>query len=323
MGEKGREESAMKEILRLEPVFKQMIWGGTRMKEWFNYEIPGNYTGEAWVVSAHPQGDCRIQEGRFAGKTLSWLWQEHRELFGNMEGDQFPLLVKIIDAREDLSIQVHPDDTYAWEHEGGALGKTECWYILDCGENADIIVGHHAKSREEMEQMIRERRWSEFLNVRSIHKGDFFQINSGTVHAIKQGTLLIEIQQNSTITYRIYDYDRLCDGKLRELHLEKSLDVIRCPYKDIVTDRKTVHRKGYDYTRLVSCPNYTVDAYKIRSFLALEHNRPFQIVSVIDGEGSLDRALVKKGDHMILPCGYGTASLEGQMEIVVSGVPNN
>lgn len=311
----------MKEILRLEPVFKEMIWGGSRMKEWFGYEIPGDHTGEAWVVSAHPQGDCRIREGRFAGKTLSWLWQEHRELFGNLEGDQFPLLVKIIDAREDLSIQVHPDDAYAQEHEDGALGKTECWYILDCGEKADIIVGHHAKSREEMEQMIGEKRWSEFLNVRPIHKGDFFQINPGTVHAIKRGTLLIEIQQNSAITYRLYDYDRLCDGKPRELHLDKSLDVIRCPYEDAATHRETVHREGYDTARLVSCPYYTVDTYKIQTILVLEHNRPFQIVSVIDGEGSLDGSPVKKGDHMILPCGYGTARLEGRMEIVVSGVP--
>ncbi len=313
----------MNELLKLEPVFKQMIWGGNRMKDYFGYDIPGDDTGEAWVVSAHPQGDCRIREGRFAGKTLSWLSKEHRELVGGLEGDQFPLLVKIIDARDDLSIQVHPDDAYAGEKEGGALGKTECWYILDCKDQADIIVGHRAKSREKMREMIGEKRWNEFLNVRPIHPGDFFQINPGTVHAIKNGTLLIEIQQNSAITYRLYDYDRLSGGKPRELHLDKAMDVIRCPYEDAAGDRTTRHEEGYDHTRLISCDYYTVDKYDIQSSLSLNQDRPFLIVSVISGEGTLDKTAVKKGDHMILPCGYGTALLEGEMSIVVSGVPES
>ena len=121
----------MREIIRLTPVFKEMVWGGNKLREHFGYPIPGDDTGEAWVVSAHQEGDCLIAEGTFAGKTLSWLWDNHRELFGNAKGKEFPLLVKFIDAREDLSIQVHPDDAYAQVHENGARGKTECWYILD------------------------------------------------------------------------------------------------------------------------------------------------------------------------------------------------
>ena len=127
----------MEPILFLEPVFKQMIWGGSRLKEQFGYDIPGEDTGECWAISAHPNGDCAVREGIYRGKTLSQLWASHPELFGNPQSDRFPLLIKIIDARDDLSIQVHPDDCYAREHENGSLGKTECWYILDCPQCQD------------------------------------------------------------------------------------------------------------------------------------------------------------------------------------------
>lgn len=166
--------------------------------------------------------------GPYAGHTLSWLWAEHRELFGNCEGKEFPLLVKILDAKDDLSIQIHPNDEYAAEHENGSLGKTECWYVLDCEPDATIIVGQRAKDRTEAAQMIKDGRWDDMLNVLPIHKGDFFQIDSGTVHAIKTGTLILETQQSSDVTYRLYDYDRPgTDGKLRPLHIEQSLDCHR------------------------------------------------------------------------------------------------
>ena len=202
----------------LTPVFKEMIWGGNRLKTEFGYEIPGDDTGECWAISAHPNGDCVVQEGEYAGLHLSELWNRHRDLFGNLEGDRFPLLIKLIDAKADLSIQVHPNDAYAKEHESGSLGKTECWYVVDCDEGAEIVIGHHAKTREEVKEMILNKRWSEFIRVVPVHKGDFFQINPGCLHAIKGGTLILETQQNSDITYRVYDYDRLSNGKPRELH---------------------------------------------------------------------------------------------------------
>ena len=149
---------------------------------------------------AHPNGDCQIAEGPYAGHTLSWLWTEHRELFGDCEGKEFPLLIKILDAKDDLSIQIHPNDEYAAEHENGSLGKTECWYVLDCEPGATIIVGQRAKDRAEAAQMVKDGRWDDMLNVLPIHKGDFFQIDSGTVHAIKTGTLILETQQSSDVT---------------------------------------------------------------------------------------------------------------------------
>lgn len=310
----------MREIIKLEPVFKQMVWGGSKLRENFGYEIPGEDTGEAWVVSAHPQGDCRIAEGSFAGKTLSWLWENHRELFGNAEGKEFPLLVKFIDAREDLSIQVHPDDAYAQMHENGARGKTECWYILDCEADSDIIVGHRAETKEEMKRMIDQGLWEDFLQVRPIHPGDFFQIPPGTVHAIRKGTLLIEIQQNSAITYRLYDYGRMPGGKPRELHIRQALDVVGCPYEESSAKPQVFHEEGYDRTFLVSCPFYTVEKYDIRDSLILQQDQPFLIVNVIHGEGTIDGTVVKKGCCMILPYGYGKVEIEGRISIVTAHI---
>ena len=190
-------------ILFLNPVFKQMIWGGSKLETEFGYEIPGDKTGECWAVSAHPNGDCVVREGIYEGKTLSFLWQEHRELFGNIGLDRFPLLTKIIDAKDDLSIQVHPDDAYANVHENGSLGKTECWYVLDCPEGAALVVGHNASTREELKSMIEEGRWGELIREIPVKKGDFIQIDPGTVHAIKGGLMILETQPNSDITYRV------------------------------------------------------------------------------------------------------------------------
>ena len=310
----------MHEVIFLEPVFKEMIWGGSRLSEDFGYDIPGDHTGECWAVSAHKNGDCLVRGGSFSGKHLSELWEKNRELFGGIAGDVFPLLVKIIDAKEDLSIQVHPDDAYAKEHENGSLGKTECWYILDCDKDAKIVIGHHAKSKEELKQMIEEGRFEDLIRLITVKKGDFFQILPGTVHAIKGGTLILETQQNSDITYRLYDYGRLSDGKPRELHLEKSMDVIGCPHRDISADRTREQFAGAVKEHLVSCAYYTVDRLLINGGADFVMEEPFCIFSVVQGAGSIDGTEVRKGDHFILPAGYGKYCLSGEMELICSSV---
>ena len=310
----------MKEIIFLEPVFKEMIWGGTRLRDDFSYEIPGDHTGECWAVSAHPNGDCTVNDGAWKGKSLRWLWEEHRELFGGQKGDVFPLLVKIIDAKADLSIQVHPDDVYAKEHENGALGKTECWYILDCDPDASIVIGHYAKSKEELESMIADKRWNFLFRVLPVQKGDFFQIEPGTVHAIKKGTLILETQQNSDITYRLYDYDRLSDGKPRQLHIEKSIDVIRCPHKDQKGMRSIKSFEDARVEQLVSCSYYSVEKIDLDGRAAFDQKESFRIFSVLDGSGSIDGTPISKGAHFILPYGYGTYQLSGTMMLISSYV---
>ncbi len=162
---------------------------------------------ECWYVI-----DCDDDATIIVGQRAA-SWDERPELFGGLDGDRFPLLVKILDATDDLSVQVHPGDVYAAEHENGSLGKTECWYVIDCDDDATIIVGQRAASREELAAAIEEGRWGEVLNEIPIHPGDFFQIDAGTVHAIKRGTVILETQQSSDVTYRLYDYDLLPDRR--------------------------------------------------------------------------------------------------------------
>lgn len=313
--------NAAKEILWMKPVFKQMIWGGNKLGSKWGYEIPGENTGECWAVSAHPNGDCTIKEGTFAGKTLSQLWSEEPQLFGNAAGDRFPLLIKIIDANDDLSIQVHPDDTYAGKNENGSFGKTECWYILDAPEGATLVIGHNAKDRAELEDMIGSGRWEDFLREVPVKKGDFIQIDPGTVHAIKGGIEILETQQNSDITYRVYDYGRLQDGKPRELHIEKSIDVITVPAKsvkesviNIATDAKNTMNE------LISCNYYRVWKLDVDGSMEISQEYPFLIMSVVEGDGLINGQLIKKGDHFILPNGFGKAQLQGQMALIASTI---
>ncbi len=308
----------MKDILFLEPVFKEMIWGGNRLNTDFGYELPSNHTGECWAVSAHKNGDCLVKNGEYKGITLSSLWDNHRELFGGLEGETFPLLIKIIDAKEDLSIQVHPDDAYAHEFENGSLGKTECWYILDCKEDAQIVIGHNAKDKEDLKEMIAEHKWDELIRVISIQKGDFFQINPGTVHAIKAGTMILETQQNSDITYRLYDYDRLSDGKPRELHIDKSIDVIQSPHVETQVDRNEINLDNGKIEELVTCPFYTVSKIMIHGKQEFSQTEPFTIISVIEGSGVIDAISIQKGDHFILPAGYGNYNIEGNLTLITS-----
>lgn len=311
----------MNEVLFLNPVFAHNIWGGTRLRDDFGYEVEGEDIGECWGIAAHENGDCTIANGTYQGKKLSELWKEAPELFGNVESDRFPLLTKIIDAKDDLSIQVHPDDVYAKEHENGSFGKTECWYILDCEENATLVVGHNARDKEELKCMIEEGRWNEFIREVPVKKGDFIQIDPGTVHAIKGGIMLLETQQNSDITYRVYDYDRLSNGKPRELHVQQSIDVITVPAKSTensVID--TTDAPKNQWNALIACDYYKVWKLELDGELEFVQEQPFFLMSVVEGNGTLNGVEIKKGMHMILPAGYGKVKLAGEMKIIASSV---
>lgn len=303
------------ELIFFEPVFKEMIWGGDNLKKVYDYQIPSENTGECWAISAHENGDCTILNGKYSGMKLSELYSSNRELFGNINYDKFPLLIKILDAKDDLSIQVHPNDEYANLNENGSFGKTECWYILDCKEDASIIIGHNAKTKAEMVDMINEGRWNDFIREIPIKKGDFFQIEPGTLHAIKNGTMILETQQSSDITYRVYDYDRLQNGVKRPLHIEKSIDVISVPfveYENIPFDENDEIKK--------LCTSKFYDVYKIDidGSKEIDIKAPFLNVSIIDGEGNIDGVSIKKGMHFIVPNGYGKFELVGNLSLIIS-----
>lgn len=309
-------------ILFLEPILKENIWGGSRLHTEFGYPAPSGHTGECWGISAHPNGDVEVKNGRFAGRKLSELWSGHRELFGNLPMEQFPLLVKIIDANDDLSIQVHPDDAYANIHEHGSLGKTECWYMIDCPKDARLVVGHHARTKDELISMIHEKQWDKLIRQVPIQKGDFIQIDPGTIHAITAGCLVLETQQNSDITYRVYDYGRLADGRPRQLHIEKSIDVITAPAKN--TSDSLQHLAALPenvWHEIISCPYYKVFKLNVNGTFYMRQNDPFFNVSILAGSGHVCGCPVKKGDHFIIPYGTGQVIWDGTMESVISTVP--
>ena len=316
--------------LFLRPVFKEMIWGGTALRDLYNYDIPSDKTGECWAISAHKNGDCIVEtreKSEYSGKKLSELWQDNKELWGKSgKAEVFPLLTKLISAETDLSIQVHPDDNYAKEHEGGSLGKTECWYVADAKEGATIVIGHNAKNKEELHKYMDDKNFRGLIREIPVKKGDFFFIEPGTVHAIKGGTVILETQQNSDITYRLYDYDRLQDGKPRELHIDKCFDVITCPFEE----KEPVHRAcktledGSIVRNLVVCDLFEVSYIKVVKQVKLPQETDFTLVSVLEGEGVIisengDKYDIKKGEHFILPYGFGAYELKGNMELIISG----
>jgi len=311
----------MREKIFLEPVCTHNIWGGVKLWEEFGYPIEGSDIGECWGISAHQSGDGTVKDGIYKGQKLSWVWKEHPEFFGNLPYDRYPLLTKIIDAQDDLSIQVHPDDAYAREHENGSLGKTECWYILDCKEDATIVIGHNAKTKEELEDMVNQGRWGELIRSIPIKKGDFLQIDPGTVHAIKADTLILETQQNSDITYRLYDYDRLQNGKSRQLHIRQSLDVIQVPAKEVSNSViSTVGLPENVLNEIYACEKYSVFKLDVRKETVFDQRFPFLAGTVLEGCGTLDGAEVKKGDHFILSAGFGEVKMTGDMSLILSTV---
>jgi len=315
----------MLEPLFFEPIFKERIWGGEELKNLFDYEIPNDKTGECWGVSAHPNGQSIIKNGIYNGKTLGELWKHNRELFGNVQGDKFPLLVKLLDANLDLSVQVHPDDEYAKENENGELGKTECWYVVDCKKDATIVYGHNAKTKDELIAMIKENKWNELLRTISIKTGDFIYVPSGTIHALKAGTVVLEVQQSSDTTYRLYDYDRRDqNGELRELHIEKAIEVIKYPHQDSKIDPEIIKRGNLTITSFVDNEFFAVSKWVIDGKSLITTNKPFLLVNVLKGQGELikdDRKFdFKKGDHLMLPSGFGKFEMVGQIEMIVSSI---
>jgi len=294
----------MREILRFKPLEKQAVWGS-----------------ESWVIAAHPHGDGIISQGSFHGQTLGQLWQSNPDLFGNLGGECFPLLIKDIRAESDLSIQVHPDDAYARIHENGASGKSECWYILDGCPDARLILGHNADGRAQAEEWVQEGRWQEFLRTISVRPGDFIQIDAGCVHAICGGIKLLEIQQNSDITYRLYDYDRLSNGQKRALHIKRSLDVITYGLSPEVIPYQEQPEDGVWRARLVSTPFYQVERIRLEQAHTFHQSHPFLCISVIQGNGMLDGMPLSQGDHLLLPYQYGNFQMEGPLTCIFTCVP--
>ena len=290
----------MSEPLFLQSVMQEKIWGGTKLRDEFGYDIPSEKIGEYWAISAHPNGVSKVANGRFEGTDLATLYAKHRELFGNRPEPVFPLLTKILDANDWLSVQVHPDDAYGLEHEG-ELGK----------------------SKEELRQQIEDKNWDALLTKVPVKAGDFFYVPSGTMHAIGAGILILETQQSSDTTYRVYDFDRKDDnGNLRELHLEKSIDVLNIG-EPANSRPVTVKADDLRSTLLVSNDFFAVYKWEITGKVDFEKTVDYSLLSVLAGQGQLivdgKEYPIQKGSHFILPSDVEAWTLEGQgLELIVS-----
>lgn len=312
----------MNQPIFLEPVFQERIWGGTKLRELFQYDIPSENTGECWAISAHPNGQSIVSNGAYQGLKLGELWSAHPELFRS-SSPVFPLLTKLLDASEDLSVQVHPDDEYAGKHEDGELGKTECWYIVDAEPGAEIIYGHEATTKDELVRMIREGEWDNLLTRVPVKAGDFFYVPSGTVHALGKGIVVLETQQSSDTTYRVYDYERRdAQGNLRDLHLDKAIDVTTVPQSYVPVTYTVTEEKNLKKTSFVSNSFFTVEKWEVTGQTEAQGKDQYTLFSVIEGSGELHHEgtvyPLNKGTHFIAPVDFGSVVLSGELTMIVA-----
>lgn len=315
--------------LLLKPAIKDYIWGGTRLKTDWDFKTEAERAAEAWVLSAYKDGAGIVLNGELAGSTLPEVLEKWGSgAVGSRAARQkyFPLLIKLIDARDRLSVQVHPDDEYALKNEGEP-GKTEMWYVLDCDEGAELIYGfNRSVTREELSEKIKNNTISEICNYVPVHRGDVFFISAGTLHAIGAGILIAEVQQSSNTTYRVSDYGRLgADGKPRPLHIEKALEVTKCeapsvPYGNV---GKTEITDYGSRRRLAECEFFTSDLiildgktrlFREESFISLLVTE--SSVTLSGGEHTLT---AQKGAGVFIPAGLKT-ELSGRAELLLSYV---
>lgn len=316
------------DILKLNPVFKDYLWGGTRLKTDFGFDCNFDKVAEGWMLSCHKDGRNTIEGGEFDGKKLDDVINEAGSIkvVGTRAEDfpYFPILIKLIDAKDNLSIQVHPNNDYAQRVEG-EFGKTEIWYVLDAADDAQLIYGFKEKiSSEEFAKAIENNTLTDVLNSVKVKKGDLLFIEAGTVHAICKGILVAEIQQNSNTTYRVYDYGRVgADGKPRELHIKKAVDVsiTEPPKHDIKPMGEPFDNGSYIETLLTECDLFTVNHYDVKESVTLfTDEKSFNHVLVVDGYGEIDSRAFKKGDSFFVPANYGEYIINGKCEIIISKI---
>ena len=315
-------------IIKLSPAFKDYLWGGTRLRDDFGKDCDFEKIAESWELSCHKDGNSVVATGEDKGLTLQQYIDKHGPAVTGTDCagfDRFPILIKLIDAKDNLSVQVHPDNEYGLRVEG-EYGKTEMWYVVDCDEGAELLYGfRHEISPEEFAERIRNNTLLEVTNNVPVHKGDVFFIKSGTLHAIGKGILIAEIQQNSNTTYRIYDYGRVGkDGKPRELHIDKALEVTKLAPAENYPVSPTEQHEGYTSRLMASCEYFTTYVLDVESSAVLNADeKSFNSLLILEGEGRVtgtDTVEFKKGDSIFVTAGSGSYTVEGRCKAVLSKV---
>lgn len=313
--------------MKLRPALKDYLWGGTRLKTQYGKESDLPIVAESWEVSCHKDGPSLVENGPQAGMTLPQAIDAlGRQCLGKRgeELPEFPVLIKLIDAKQSLSVQVHPDDAYARRVEGEP-GKTEMWLVLACEPGAYLYYGFAKDmTREEFARRIQENTLTDVLRKVEVHPGDTFFIDAGTLHAIGPGILIAEVQQSSNSTYRVYDFGRVDpDGKPRQLHIQKALDVTRLT-QETRPPRPQGEREsldGYARTLLASCPYFTALLYEAETAAPLPvTEESFLSLTVLTGEGTLvypqGEMAIRKGESFFLPAGLGDCEIRGKCRVL-------
>ena len=318
--------------IKLNPAFKDYLWGGTKLRDEYGKKCDLDKVAESWELSCHKDGCSVVADGEYAGLTLpQYIEKAGKAVLGTdcEKFEYFPILIKLIDAKQNLSVQVHPDNDYAMRVEG-EYGKTEMWYVVDCEPGAGLLYGFkHEISKEEFRRRIEDNTLLEVTNRVEVHPGDVFFIEAGTLHAIGEGILIAEIQQNSNPTYRVYDYGRVgADGKPRQLHIEKAIDVTRLAPATRPCGRPQAKPEAFDggsVLPLASCDYFTVKEMEVTSHAALmADEKSFHSLLLLDGSLTLsmgdEKLEMKKGASVFVPAGSGDYTLTGKGRLILTTV---
>lgn len=310
--------------LQFQPILKDRIWGGTKLRTYLNKPISSEITGESWEISTVENDVSVVSNGTFKGKSLNEIIEAYpREILGTKVyeqfGNQFPLLFKYLDAREDLSIQVHPNDELAKKRHN-SFGKTEMWYVMQADQEARLIVGFKEKSsKEKYVHHLENKSLLTILDSKKVQKGDVFFLNTGTVHAIGAGTVIAEIQQTSDITYRLYDFDRVdANGNTRELHIDLALDAINY---DVVEAERRYEKKENTSNTIATCEYFTTNFIPLNGTVRMDSKKEsFRVFMCVEGEFELSlnetNYNYKTGDTVLIPAQTDGFTLLGKASIL-------
>lgn len=300
----------------LEGVLKEKIWGGDHLSS-LNKSVEGKKIGESWEIACHEVGKSRVKNGRYKGLTLCDLMTDASHKIFKEDMNHFPLLVKYIDANDDLSLQVHPDDDYS-KLLNQPFGKTEAWYIIEAEEGAEILLGTHDQDMETLKRHIDNHEEIDYVQRIPVKAGDMYFVPSGTIHAIGKGIVLLEIQQNSDTTFRIHDYQR---G--RELHLEEAKEVINLNTAYGKCEGETIEGMTYNLTKYLDEDAFVIEKIELfNHFDETDNTHDFQLINCVHGLGMIvhDEGYTpfKKGDSILIPASLKNYEIIGYATLIRS-----